>query len=133
MPRHARSRRLSGLRSTQELQSNGIQPARILRIMQVQLLDMDVPAWAIKKAVKGLPLTSQTVWLRRKDGNALARYSGASCLTMETEHRACTLCQRPLLGVEAAERRRQIESDVTARQLPCGDTCIEAQRDGRWK
>ena len=95
-----------------------------------------IPAWAYERAVKGLSAGPDHVWLRRGDARALERLdreAGGNPLVVETEFRYCKVCGRPLIGEEAGNRRRAEAGGKTAWMLPCGEQCIEASKDGRWR
>lgn len=118
------------------LLDRGIRPARVRRIFCVRLEGYAMPEWAGAERIAGLTWSETTVWLRRRQARYLAREAeeaGGRATLVEAEFRRCEVCHRPLLGEDAKARRRQVETSVTARQLPCGASCYEAQRDRRWR
>lgn len=119
-----------------ELKVRRIREARVKRIWLVSLSAIPMPAWAADRRIPGLSFGPSTVWLRPSDARFLLardRECGGTPRFSETEYRPCPVCHRPLLGAQAAERRRLDESCNTGRQLPCGEDCIEASKDRRWK
>lgn len=118
-----------------ELRCKGIQKAYRRRVWCVEVSAIAMPEWARARAVKGLTQSATRVWLRPRDARMLARIdreAGGEPAMAEAEFRRCGVCNRPLLGLDAAARRELDESAVTGRQLPCGGDCLEAARDKRW-
>lgn len=119
-----------------ELRSRGIRPAKIRRVWCVKLTALVVPQWALDRRVPGLSGDVSRVWLRPRDARFLLqldRAAGGEPWFAESEYRRCGVCGRPLIGEDAAARRKLDESGRTARQIPCGDTCLDAARDRRWR
>lgn len=130
-------------------QARGIGERRQRVIARIDLDKLAVPVWALIKAVRGLsfragPIGSSSgvegekeyVWLPLRLARLLAaldREEGGMPIVTEAEFRYCDRCGRPLLGEDAASRRKQLLSGATANELPCGETCVAAQRDRRWK
>lgn len=95
-----------------------------------------MPAWAVERCVRGLSRSATRIWLRPRDAAFLARLdreAGGTPDLVEMEVRYCPVCDRPLLGEDAAARRILEESSMTARQRPCGSECLEAAEDRRWR
>jgi hypothetical protein len=90
-----------------------------------------MPAWAKERAVKGL----MGFWLMEWDGARVAnldRLRGGFPIVLRQPFRRCEVCNRPIIGGEAIDRRNQVESCVGGRELPCRDQCL-AERDlGLW-
>ena len=109
------------------------------RLRQVALVELDkipVPQWARDKAIPGLTLTGDRVWLGRIAARALARLDesvgGRPQLTFEV-YRPCRVCGRPLLGA-AAERRLELDRKWEGSRIPCDPDCTaiaHAQRPER--
>jgi hypothetical protein len=119
-----------------DLEARDIAVPRRHFVVQVTLDQIYVPVWAIERRVKGLTRTVSRIWLRPKDAHFLARLdreAGGNPDLVEAELRYCEVCQRPLIGEDAAARRKLLETSMTAAQLPCGTQCLEARRDKRWK
>lgn len=104
----------------------------------VELDKIPVPQWARDKAIPGLTLTGNSVWLGRIAARALARLDqsvgGRPQLTFEV-YRPCRICRRPLLG-PAAEHRLELDRKFEGWRIPCGPECVEIetarkQRKGR--
>lgn len=122
-------------RRRDELSWRGIPVPRRRFVVQVTLDAVAMPAWAVDRAVRGLTRSASRIWLRPADARILARTdreAGGEPTLIEAELRYCGICQRPLLGEDAAARRRLLETSRTANQRPCGSECIEAQQDRRW-
>jgi hypothetical protein len=118
------------------LKSRGIAATRRRFVVQVTLHAIPMPDWALARRVKGLSCSASRIWMKKRDGYFLARLdceAGGVRDVVEAELRYCPVCKRPLLGEDAAARRRLEESGRTARQRPCGSECYEAQQDRRWK
>ncbi len=114
----------------------GIAERRRRVAWRVQPELVPIPLWARDRAIRGLSDGPDHVWLRRGDAQSLERLdreAGGDPLVVETEYRCCKVCGRPLIGEEAAGRRRAEQGGHTAWMLPCGDQCIEASKDGRWR
>jgi hypothetical protein len=96
-------------------------------------VDLDaiyVPAWAQAKAIRGLTLTAETIWLGRIAASALARLdreAGGTPVMTKTLYRRCPLCDRPLLG-EEAQARFDLDRTMTGRQVPCGPECLDVSK-----
>ena len=119
-----------------ELLNRGIRPTRSRHVYCVRLEGFAMPEWAGAERIAGLSMSDRMVWLLPSRARLLARQAeeAGGCATLaEAEFRRCEVCWRPLLGEDAKARRRQVESCGTGRQLPCGTSCYEAQRDRRWR
>lgn len=130
------TRRRWRLERKRELRDRGIQPARLERILAVRITEIEMPAWAHERRIRGLSFDDTFVWLRRRDARYLMRLdyeAGGRPRWTETEFRRCPVCGRPLIGDDARMRRDLDESCVTGRQRPCGAECLEAARDKRWR
>lgn len=120
----------------QDLRRSGNPAARRQWAVCVCLTAIPMPEWAARKRIPGLTFTESTAWLHRRDAKFLIaqdRECGGSATYAETEYRRCGVCGRPLLGDDAALRRRLDESARTGRMKPCGSECIAASKDGRWR
>ena len=120
----------------ERLASREIAATRRRFVVQVTLDAIHVPLWAVERRVKGLSRSASRIWLRPRDAHFLARLdreAGGEPDLIEMELRYCPVCQRPLLGEDAAARRTLEESSRTARQRPCGTECLEAEQDKRWR
>jgi hypothetical protein len=99
-------------------------------IALVELDAINVPEWARRKAIKGLTLTADSVWLGRIAANALAeldRQAGGSPKMTKSVYRRCKICKKPLLGPEA-ESRLDADRKVWGDGIPCGPDCLELMR-----
>lgn len=136
-PRVALRRRRARRREIRsDIERAGRKEARRRWIARVDLDAIPMPAWAAERRIAGLTFTESAVWLPRRDAQFLARLDrecGGNPGYMETELRRCGVCGRPLLGEDAAYRRRLDESARTGRIKPCGSECPEASKDGRWR
>ena len=136
-PRVALRRRRAWRREVRlDLARMGGREARKRWIARVELDAIPMPAWAAEKRIAGLTYTDSVVWLPRRDAKFLCRLdraAGGAPGYTETELRRCGVCNRPLLGEDAAYRRRLDESAVTGRMKSCGSECAEASKDGRWR
>jgi hypothetical protein len=131
-PLWRRERRLK----REDRQRFAVQGATYPTLKQVGLVELDaiyVPDWARAKAVKGLPLTASSVWLRRIAANKLAnldREAGGEPKLTLAWFRRCMLCGRACLGAEA-ENRLALDRKVNGSQIPCGPDCLDVSRAGR--
>jgi hypothetical protein len=109
---------------------------RVATIVRVRLGALAMPDWARRKAIKGLTLTEDTVWLRRIAGVYLARLdaeAGGEPEMTWAEYRRCTLCGRPLLDAEA-ELRAETDARFGGDQIPCSAECVELSKKKRvWR
>jgi hypothetical protein len=95
-----------------------------------------IPLEFLDAAVKGLPVTSGQIWLRKKAAKrlcALDRAFGGFSLATITEYRRCDICHRPLLGEEATARRELISRDPNGRSTPCGPECGKDKASKLWE
>lgn len=96
-------------------------------------MDLDaiyVPAWARDKAIAGLTLTADSIWIGRIAASILVRQdreAGGRPVVTKTLYRPCPLCGRPLLG-EEAQARFELDRTMTGRQLPCGLECLDVSK-----
>lgn len=121
-----------------EMKMRGITPANRQEVWCVQPSALlKVPDWVFRRAVKGLgslPYYHQ-VWLRPRDAKrlcALDRMAGGRSHVTKTEFKRCHVCARPIIGAQAAERRKVIESGPAGRLTPCGPTCERDRELGVW-
>ena len=119
------------------LNASGITTARAMHIINVKPSAIfDIPDSILRSEIPGLPKITGCVWLLPRDAKKLmtldSRYGGWS-KTLRVEFRRCDVCNRPLLGAEAADRRQVINNSPTARQIPCGDQCAEDLASGLWR
>lgn len=107
---------------------------RVATIVQVRLDAIAMPDWARKKAIKGLTLTPDTVWLRRMAAVYLARLdaeAGGEPEMTWAEYRRCPMCGRPLLDADAAARA-ETDQRFGGDQIPCSIECVElSKRKGK--
>jgi len=130
------TRRRRRLEHKEELRNRGIQPARIHRVMGVRITAILMPDWARARSIEGLSVSDSFGWFRPSDARFLMRLdreAGGEPRSAEAEYRRCEVCGRPLIGEAARMRRELDESCRTGRQLPCGQECLDAARDGRWR
>lgn len=109
----------------------------LVRVALVELDVIRVPDWARKKAIKGLTVTESSVWLRRIAANKLAqldRECGGRPKVTPEDFRRCHLCDRPLLGSDAATRF-DLDRKFEGHRIPCGPDCValEAALKGKSK
>lgn len=86
--------------------------------------------------VKGLGSRPGWLWLWPTDAKRLiaqVRRAGWQCAVSKVELRHCSVCERPLMGTEAQERRQLDESGPGGRLLPCGPKCREEAAAGIWR
>jgi hypothetical protein len=105
-------------------------------VLRVEPELIAIPEWARGRAVRGLSIGEDYVWLRPGDGRALAaldRDCGGRPVVVEQEFRYCKVCGRPLIGDDATSRRLSEQGGQTSYMLPCSDECYEAARDQRWR
>ena len=106
------------------------------RLKQIALVEpeaIDVPAWALAKAVRGLESNRERVWLGRIAANLVARLdreSGGESRITVTSFRRCRICGRSLLG-EEAEARVELDLRFEGNRIPCGPDCVELERAQR--
>lgn len=119
-----------------ELKMRGITRCYKRRVCCVTITATPMPEWCYKRRIRGLTMSHSRVWLRPKDAWVLRcldlEIGGRPTIT-EAEYRRCPVCWRPLLGEDAEARRELNESSFTARQIPCGDGCLDAAKDKRWR
>lgn len=103
---------------------------RLQTIALVELELLDVPDWAIAKAVPGMQLERQRVWLRRIAARSLARLEeragGRAQLTF-VAYRMCRVCGRPRLAMDA-EARLELDRKFEGWKIPCDSDCREMGR-----
>ena len=119
-----------------ELTSRGIKAAKVRRVWCVKVTAIVVPQWALDRRIQGLSGDVTRIWIHPRDAAFLMRLdreAGGDPWFAESEYRRCPVCSRPLLGEDAKDRRALDESSFTAKQIPCGDTCLDAAKDGRWR
>lgn len=129
-------RRMAMRRNRADRQMRGIKERRRKIVCRVETDAIAIPAWARAREVRGLSTGPDHVWLRRGDARALERLdrdSGGTPRVIEVEFRYCKVCGRPLMGDDAANRRALEQAGSTSWMLPCGEQCIEASKDGRWR
>jgi hypothetical protein len=85
-----------------------------------------IPDAILRSAIVGLSVQSNAIWLRRGTAKLLIvldRAAGGRSLVTKAEYKRCNLCNRPLLGPEAANRRYLIETVPEANSVPCSSNC----------
>ena len=128
----ARGRR----RLTAYRRENGIPIRREHIVVRVEPELAAIPDWARKRAIAGLSVSADYVWLDEGDARILAaldRECGGRPQVQEAEFRRCKVCNRPLIGDDATTRRLAEQAGRISYMLPCSSECYEAQRDGRWR
>jgi hypothetical protein len=119
------------------MKARGITPANRQEVWNVKLSALlDLPDWLFRRAVQGLAILPHQLWLRPRDAKRLCgldRAAGGRSHVTKTEFKRCDMCARPLIGIEAEQRRRLIESGPTARTLPCGPDCERDRKLRIWK
>ena len=126
-PRWRRQRR-------REMRTAGITPTHRWWAFHLKC-DFELPAWAIECAIPGLSRLSNQAWFKPTEARALmqwARTRGYTARPEKVEFRHCSQCARPLIGIEAEERRQKDESGPSGRTLPCGPNCAQDQMTGLW-
>lgn len=110
----------------------GATTPRMQTIALVELEAIDVPDWAIKKAVPGLSRGPRRIWLRRIAARSLARLDmqagGSPRLTFE-DYRQCRVCGCPRLGLDA-EARLELDRKFEGWKIPCSPDCLEVAQRG---
>jgi hypothetical protein len=104
--------------------------ATVWTIALVELDAIPVPAWAIRKAIRGLTITASSVWLRRQAAAYLVNLDedvGGHPKVTPASFRRCGICQRALIGVEA-EMRGEQDRKWMGEQVPCGPECLPAAK-----
>ena len=129
-------RRMALRRNRAEREARGIPERRRRIAVRVEPEVVEIPEWARKRAIRGLTTGEDFVGLYAGDARLLEqkdRRDGGEPAVIAVEFRICKVCGRPLLGDDAAARRALEAAGATSYMLPCGDTCYEAQREGRWR
>lgn len=131
---HAARMRLRADRALRAVR--GIPERRQRVIARVALTAIGMPEWARRHAVRHMASGEDWLWLPLRIAQMLERLdreAGGTPTMIEAEYRYCPNCRRPLVGEDAENRRRLEASGATAAKLACGDGCVTAQRDRRWK
>jgi hypothetical protein len=119
------------------LKARGITPANRQEIWNVRTSALlDLPDWVFRRAVPGLGCLPHQVWLRPRDAKrlcALDRAAGGRSQVTKSEYKRCGLCARPLIGYEAEQRRKVVESGPMGRTTPCGPDCAQDRETRLWK
>ena len=123
--------RLNRIEDRRQRALRGAATPRMQMIALVELEALDkVPDWAVAKAVHGLRIEPQKVWLRRIAARSLARLEeragGKATLTF-CAYRACRVCGRPRLGMDA-EARLALDRKFEGWKIPCDGDCLELSR-----
>jgi hypothetical protein len=120
-----------------ERKTAGILPSRRQWVWLVQpdaLFPM--PEWVGHAAVAGLGTRPGYAWLWPADAKRLiaqVQRAGWQCGRSKVELRHCSVCERPLMGHEAEQRRSLDESGPGGRLLPCGPQCRGEAVAGVWR
>jgi hypothetical protein len=113
----------------------GWKTPRLKEIALVEPEAIDVPGWALAKAIPGLESNRDKVWLGRIAANLLCRMDqeagGTPQLTV-AKYRRCNLCGRALLDAEA-ESRFDLDRQYEGHRIPCGPDCTELERARKQK
>ena len=107
--------------------ARGLSTPRLRTILLVELDAISMPAWARRKAIRGLTITASTVWLGRIDGRVLERLDrqcGGHPKVTSERYRRCRVCKRPLLGLDA-EHRLELDRRWAGDGTPCSQECVE--------
>jgi len=119
------------------MKARGITPPNRQEVWSVQVSALvNLPDWVSRCAVQGLGSLPRQVWLRPAKAKlliALDHAAGGRSQVTKTEIKHCHMCARPLIGVEAEQRRKLIESGPLARTLPCGPNCALDRELKTWK
>ena len=119
------------------MKAQGITPPNRQEVWSVKVSALiNLPDWITRSAVQGLGSLPRQVWLRPKKAKiliALDRAAGGRSQYSKTEFRHCEMCARPLIGIEAENRRRLIEDGPLARTLPCNPKCARDRELKTWK
>lgn len=120
-----------------EMKAQGTLPARRQWIYSIEPQALEVlPEWATGNSVKGLGKTARRVWLWDKDSKRLIgldRAAGGRPRVTRAELRHCLSCSRPLVGIEAEQRRKLDESGPDGRRQPCGVDCERDKASRIWR
>jgi len=119
----------------QALKAQGITPCLRNWVWNVRPSIAPLPDWVAGAAVKGLGSLEDQVWLWPVDARRLMKWvkaHGGRSWAVRAEFRRCEMCGRPLIGVEAEARRRQIESGPAGRALNCGPECDRDRASRLW-
>ena len=120
-----------------EMKARGITPPNRQEMWCVQPSALvNLPDWVSRATMNGLGSYADRVWLRPGHAKrliALDRAAGGRSQVLKVEFRHCDMCARPLLSLEAERRRELIETDPTARSLPCGPNCERDRELRLWK
>jgi hypothetical protein len=106
----------------------GFKVPKLATVMLVEPSAIVVPAWARRKAIRGLGVHADKVWLGRMAGMKLVRLDcegGGTPLVTTTVFRRCQICGRGLIGVEA-EARWELDRQFVGDRIPCGPDCPSA-------
>lgn len=118
-----------------EMKTAGILPSRRVWVWLVQ----PDPLFKVPETtqqVKGLGNRPGYLWLWPADAKKLmaqVRRAGWKCDASKVELRHCSVCERPLMGNEAQQRRLLDESGPGGRLLQCGAKCKEEAESGIWR
>jgi hypothetical protein len=88
-----------------------------------------IPDTILQRALVGFSVLPNSIWLRRGTAKlliALDRAAGGRSVVTKIEYKRCNLCNRPLIGAEAAKRRLLLETDPTTKAKPCDLNCTRA-------
>ena len=113
------------------MRHRGIRPARPHWAVLVEMGAASIPEWAENLRMKGMPTEAGKIWLRGRmlAARVVPRLQahdakfGGKVLVTHFEYRACTVCGRIMLGLEAVDRRQRDTSSPDGRQQPCGPDC----------
>ena len=129
-PRYRRPRRRA-------LKAQGILPTIRSFAWCVVVNDTKIlPTWLKDHLIPGLSSVNGMFWLRPAAAASLAAMMHTIRVgyrITKTELKHCEVCGRPTVGTEAEQLRRQMESAVGARQLPCGPNCARDNASGLWR
>ncbi len=121
--------RLARKRDREQRAARGLTTPRLRTILLVELDAIFMPEWAVRKAVPGMTITKDAVWLGRIAGRALERedrLAGGHPKVTAALYRPCKICKRPRIGLDA-EYRLELDRRFQGERIPCSPECVEIQ------
>jgi hypothetical protein len=119
-----------------EIRCQGLETTNRREIWSVRPSGMsEIPASIKRCEIYGLAPIAGRIWLRATAAKKLCKLNrdrGGFNLITKTEFRHCEVCARPLIGLEAAKRRIQLDNKMP-RTTPCGPNCERDAKTGLWK
>jgi hypothetical protein len=131
LPRNRQPRYRAARRKA--LRAMGLVPPYRHEVWQVTTSALlEIPQWAIERRVPGLA----SFWLYAADARQLCgldRKHGGRPTVLKAEYKRCELCNRPLLGSEAAKRNDMLAVTPNGHDVPCGPNCCADRQSKLWK